>query len=139
MSDKLVEKRKIINISNELDIVSARVEGRNMAKMLGFGIIDQARIATAISELTRNIVLYAELGQATIRMIVTEHGRRGLEVVCEDQGPGISDLALAQQDGYSTSGGLGMGLPGTKRLMDEFYIETELNVGTKVTIRKWLR
>jgi serine/threonine-protein kinase RsbT len=60
-------------------------------------------------------------------------------VVCEDQGPGISDLALAQQDGYSTSGGLGMGLPGTKRLMDEFYIETELNVGTKVTIRKWLR
>lgn len=130
---------RVVPVRSDLDVVAARVEGRNLAREMGFGTIDQARIATAISELTRNIVLYAELGQATIRMIVTEHGRRGLEVVCEDQGPGIPDLALAQQDGYSTSGGLGMGLPGTKRLMDEFYIETELNVGTKVTIRKWLR
>lgn len=110
-----------------------------MAREMGFGTIDQARIATAISELARNVVLYAESGQITIRVIVTNDRRKGLEVVCEDQGPGIPDLVLAQQDGYSTSGGLGMGLPGTKRLMDEFHIETELNVGTKVTVRKWMR
>jgi len=130
---------RVIPIRSDLDVVAARVEGRNMAREMGFGTIDQARIATAISELARNIVLYAKSGQATIRVIVTNDGHKGLEVVCEDQGPGIPDLALAQQDGYSTSGGLGMGLPGTRRLMDEFYIETELNVGTKVTIRKWLR
>jgi len=129
---------RVIAVKNDLDIVSARVEGRNLARELGFGTIDQARIATAISELARNIVLYAESGTVTIRAILTKDGRKGLEVLCEDTGPGIPDLTLAQQDGYSTSGGLGMGLPGTKRLMDEFFIETELNIGTKVTVRKWL-
>jgi serine/threonine-protein kinase RsbT len=132
-------KVRVIPVKTDLDIVAARVEGRNMAREMGFGTIDQARIATAISELARNVVLYAESGEVTIRMIVTDDRRRGLEVVCQDQGPGIADLMLAQQDGYSTSGGLGMGLPGTKRLMDEFHIETELDVGTKVTIRKWMR
>lgn len=129
---------RVIPVKSDLDIVSARVEGRNLAREMGFGTIDQARIATAISELARNVVLYASSGTVTIRVIVTKDGRRGLEVLCEDNGPGIADLALAQQDGYSTSGGLGMGLPGTRRLMDEFYIETELDVGTKVMVRKWL-
>jgi serine/threonine-protein kinase RsbT len=129
---------RVIPVKSDLDIVSARVEGRNLAREMGFGTIDQARIATAISELARNVVLYAGSGTVTIRVIATRDGRRGLEVLCEDNGPGIADLALAQQDGYSTSGGLGMGLPGTRRLMDEFYIETELDVGTKVTVRKWL-
>lgn len=133
------DKVRVIPVKSDLDIVAARVEGRNLAREMGFGTIDQARIATAISELARNIVLYAQPGRVTIRVITTNEGRRGMEVVCEDQGPGIPDLELAQQDGYSTSGGLGMGLPGTKRLMDEFYIETDLNVGTKVTVRKWLR
>ena len=130
---------RVIPVETDLDIVAARVEGRNMAREMGFGTIDQARIATAISELARNVVLYAESGEVTIRMIVTDDRRKGLEVVCQDQGPGIADLMLAQQDGYSTSGGLGMGLPGTKRLMDEFHIETEVDVGTKVTVRKWMR
>ncbi len=129
---------RVIPIKSDLDIVSARVEGRNLAREMGFGTIDQARIATAISELARNVVLYAGSGTVTIRVIVTKDGRKGLEVLCEDSGPGIPDLVLAQQDGYSTSGGLGMGLPGTKRLMDEFYIETELDAGTKVMVRKWL-
>ena len=132
-------KVRVIPVKTDLDIVAARVEGRNMAREMGFGTIDQARIATAISELARNVVLYAESGEVTIRMIVTDDRRKGLEVVCQDQGPGIADLMLAQQDGYSTSGGLGMGLPGTKRLMDEFHIETEVDVGTKVTVRKWMR
>jgi len=125
-------------IHSDLDIVSARVEGRDLAKALGFGTIDQARIATAISELARNIVLYAGEGTVTIR-IVEQGNRRGVEVVCEDHGPGIEDVSLVMQDGYSTSRGLGMGLPGAKRLMDEFEIQSRVGLGTKVVARKWLR
>ncbi len=125
-------------VRSDLDIVSARVEGRDMAKALGFGTIDQARIATAISELTRNIVLYAGEGIVTLRPV--ERGnKKGIEVVCEDHGPGIEDVNLVMQDGYSTSRGLGMGLPGAKRLMDEFEIESQVGKGTRVTARKWLR
>ncbi|MGB9724130.1 MAG: anti-sigma regulatory factor [Chloroflexia bacterium] len=125
-------------IRSDLDIVSARVEGRDMAKALGFGTIDQARIATAISELTRNIVLYAGEGTVTLRPI--ERGnKKGIEVICEDHGPGIEDINLVMQEGYSTSRGLGMGLPGAKRLMDEFEIQSQVGKGTRVTARKWLR
>jgi len=132
-------EERCIPIKTDLDIVSARVEGRNLARELGFGTIDQARIATAVSELTRNVVLYAPDGKVTVRAIVSDDARRGIEVVCEDNGPGIADVELVMQDGYSTSSSLGMGLPGTKRLMDEFEIETTLDVGTKVTVRKWLK
>jgi serine/threonine-protein kinase RsbT len=133
----MTEERTLL-IRSDLDIVSARVEARDIAKALGFGTIDQARIATAISELTRNIVLYAGEGVVILR-IVEQGGRRGLEVVCEDQGPGIEDLSLVMQDGYSTSRGLGMGLPGAKRLMDEFEIDSNVGQGTRVIVRKWLR
>jgi serine/threonine-protein kinase RsbT len=132
-------KEGCIPVQTDLDIVSARVEGRNLARELGFGTIDQARIATAISELARNVILYAPEGKVTVRAISSEAGERGIEVVCEDNGPGIANVELVMQDGYSTSSGLGMGLPGTKRLMDEFEIETQLGVGTKVTVRKWLK
>ncbi len=131
-------ERRCIPIKNDLDIISARVEAREMAKRLGFGIIDQARISTAVSELARNIVLYAPQGTVTIK-IVMNNGQQGIEVICEDEGPGIEDLELAMQDGYSTSKGLGKGLPGAKRLVDEFEIESAPDQGTKVTIRKWLR
>lgn len=124
-------------INNDLDIVAARVEGRNLAKEMGFGIIDQARIATAISELARNVVLYAHSGQIVLKQIDT-NGRIGLEIICEDQGPGIRDVDLVMRDGYSTTRGLGMGLPGTKRLMDEFEIESQVGIGTTVIVRKWL-
>lgn len=127
-----------IPIRSDLDIVNARVGGRDLAKALGFGVIDQARVATAISELARNVVLYAGKGEVILRR-VGDRGRVGLEAVCVDQGPGIPDLVLAMRDGYSTANGLGMGLPGTKRLMDEFEIESAVGKGTKVTIRKWLR
>jgi serine/threonine-protein kinase RsbT len=132
------EERRI-PVKTDLDIVSARVEGRNLSRELGFGTIDQARIATAISELARNVILYAPEGKVTVRTIVSDDARRGIEVVCEDNGPGIADVELVMQDGYSTGSGLGMGLPGTKRLMDEFEIETKLGVGTRVTVRKWLK
>jgi serine/threonine-protein kinase RsbT len=123
-------------IRSDLDIVIARTLARDTAKSLGFGPIDQARIATAVSELARNIFLYAGSGSVTVREI--ERGtRRGIEIVCEDQGPGISDIDLSLQDGYSTSRGMGMGLPGAKRLMDEFDLQTQAGVGTTITCRKW--
>lgn len=133
----MTEERTLL-IRSDLDIVSARVEARDLAKDLGFGTIDQARIATAISELTRNIVLYAGEGLVILR-VVERGGKRGIEVVCEDEGPGIEDLSLVMQDGYSTSRGLGMGLPGAKRLMDDFEIESKIGQGTRVVVRKWLR
>jgi serine/threonine-protein kinase RsbT len=137
MIEKLMVEAKLIPVNNDLDIVSARVEGRNMAKTLGFGIIDQARIATAISELARNLILYTEGGRVVLEAIERE-GRHGIQIVCSDEGPGIADIDLVMQDGYSSQRGLGMGLPGTRRLMDEFEIESEIDVGTKVTVRKWL-
>lgn len=127
---------KVAVIRSDLDIVIARTLARDTAKMLGFGAIDQARIATAVSELARNIFLYAGTGTVTVREI-ERPGRKGIEIICDDQGPGISDITLVMQDGYSTSRGMGMGLPGAKRLMDEFEIKSQDNVGTTITCRKW--
>jgi serine/threonine-protein kinase RsbT len=126
-----------VPINSDLDIVAARVEGRNLARSMGFGVIDQARIATAISELARNVVLYAACGQITLTDMEKD-GRRGLQIVCEDHGPGIEDVELVMRNGYSSMQGLGMGLPGTKRLMDEFEIRSEIGVGTVVVACKWL-
>jgi serine/threonine-protein kinase RsbT len=126
-----------VSINNELDIVAARVEGRNLAREMGFGIIDQARIATAISELARNVVLYAQRGQITLTL-VEDNGKTGLQIICEDEGPGIENVGLVMRNGYSSMQGLGMGLPGTKRLMDEFEIKSQAGKGTTVIICKWL-
>jgi serine/threonine-protein kinase RsbT len=123
-------------IRSDLDIVIARTLARDTAKTLGFGAIDQARIATAVSELARNIFLYAGTGTVTVREI-ERTGRKGLEVICEDQGPGIANIELVMRDGYSTSRGMGMGLPGAKRLMDEFDIRSQEGVGTTIICRKW--
>ncbi|MGQ9851271.1 MAG: anti-sigma regulatory factor [Aggregatilineaceae bacterium] len=123
-------------IRSDLDIVIARTMARDMARALGFSAIDQARIATAVSELARNIYLYAGTGTVTVRE-VEKLGRKGIEIVCEDQGPGIPDIDLVMQDGYTTSRGMGMGLPGAKRLMDDFSIQSQVGVGTKVVLRKW--
>jgi serine/threonine-protein kinase RsbT len=132
----MAEMRRV-PINGELDIVTARVEGRNMAKAMGFGIIDQARIATAISELARNVVLYARSGQITLRE-ANRTGKIGLEIVCEDQGPGIKDVRQVFDEETSPGQRSGMGLRGTRRLMDEFEIESHAGIGTKVTARKWL-
>lgn len=126
-----------INIALEQDIVVARQKGRALAKELGFNIVDQCRIATCISELARNIFHYAQKGIVQLRDINSDN-RLGIEIVAKDQGPGINDIDLAMLDGYSTSQGLGMGLPGTRRLMDEFFINSEEGKGTKVIVRKWL-
>lgn len=127
---------KAAAIRSDLDIVIARTLARDTAKNMGFGAIDQARIATAVSELARNIFLYAGSGTVTVREI-ERTGRKGIEIICEDQGPGIANIDTVMQDGYSTSRGMGMGLPGAKRLMDEFDIRSQEGVGTTIICRKW--
>lgn len=133
-----MENQSCVNIQTEWDIVAARQLGRNVAKELGFGIVDQARITTAISELARNIFIYADKGTVCIEKIY-EKGHAGLRIVAVDNGPGINDIRLAMEDGYSTSGGLGAGLPGVKRLMDEFHIVSSHATGTEINAIKWMR
>lgn len=127
-----------VEILTEWDIVAARQLGRNVAKELGFGTVDQARITTAISELARNIYLYAGQGRIEIQQL-SQNGIKGILIIAADQGPGIPDIRKVMQDGFSTSGGLGAGLPGVKRLMDEFRIETIPGEGTDIRATKWLR
>ncbi|CAH0253303.1 MULTISPECIES: anti-sigma regulatory factor [Bacillaceae] len=133
-----MEFQSCVKIINEWDIVAARQLGRNVAKELGFGIVDQARITTAISELARNIYLYAGQGSVSIEKL-NINGKSGLKIIAEDQGPGIEDIRRVMEDGYTTSGGLGAGLPGAKRLMDDFDIESIPGEGTKIIATKWLR
>jgi serine/threonine-protein kinase RsbT len=127
-----------VSIDGDADIVFARQKGRKLASQCGFPSTDLAVVATAISELARNIVRYAVRGEVVLRL-VDDNGKRGIEVVAADDGPGIPDIGLAMQDGYSTSGGLGLGLPGTRRLMDEFEITSDFGKGTTVTVRRWKR
>lgn len=125
-------------VSCDADIVLARQKGRAVAATRGFSTGEATLIATAISELARNIVLYAGQGEVIIKRL--ERGeRRGVSVVARDEGPGIPDIDHAMQDGYSTSGGMGLGLPGVRRLMDDFEIVSEVDKGTRVTVRKWTR
>lgn len=133
-----MELQSFVKISNEWDIVAVRQLGRNAAKELGFGVVDQARITTAISELARNIFLYAGEGKIWIEKEILDE-KKGIKIIAQDQGPGIEDIRKVMQDGYSTSGGLGAGLPGVKRLMDDFNIESKPGKGTLVTAVKWLR
>lgn len=127
-----------IIISQEADLLVARRCSRELASEAGFAGANLTLIATAISELARNILTYA--GKGAIRMRLADDGEyRGIVVVAEDEGPGIPDVELAMQDGYSTGGGLGLGLPGTKRIMDDFELVSEPGRGTTVTTAKWLR
>lgn len=127
-----------VTILKEWDIVAARQKGREIAKDIGFGTVDQARITTAISELARNIYLYAGEGQICFE-VVESLDHKGIIVKAVDSGPGIKDISLVMEDGFSTSGGLGAGLPGVKRLMDDFDIESEVGKGTKIVTTKWAR
>ena len=125
-------------ITSEGDIVMARKVVRDVATALGFGLTDVTRIVTAASELTRNIYHYAKSG--VMRWGVLNRGTgAGLELAFEDQGPGIPDVSKAMEMGFSTGKGLGMGLPGAKRLMDEIKIESTVGKGTTVVVRKWLK
>ena len=126
-----------IPIASDADIVAARQFGRDLATEIGFSQTDTTLIATAISEVARNITTYAGSGEIVCETI-ERNERHGLLVVAVDDGPGIADLERALQDGFTTGQGMGLGLPGAKRLMDEFEIESAPGRGTKVVMRKWL-
>ena len=125
-------------IEREGDIVSARQQGRTLAAVTGFSTTDQTMIALAISEIARNIITYAQRGQVIISRL-DDGVRRGILVVARDDGPGIPNIELAMRDGYSTGKSLGVGLPGSKRVMDEFELVSAPGAGTTVTMKKWLR
>lgn len=125
-----------VPIRSEADLVTARLRGRELAAALNFSSSELTLIATAISEVTRNILSYAGSGELDLRL-VRQGPKVGVSIVARDRGPGIADLFSAMQDGYSTSGSLGLGLPGSKRLMDEFDLVSEVGKGTTVTMTKW--
>jgi serine/threonine-protein kinase RsbT len=127
-----------VAIRTDADVVTARQEARTMGAALGFSSTDLTLLATAISEVARNITTYAGTGEVAVRL-VRRGGREGIEVVATDDGPGIANVELAMQDGYTTGNGLGLGLPGARRLVDEFDIRTAPDAGTTVTLVKWSR
>jgi serine/threonine-protein kinase RsbT len=127
-----------ISIEREVDIIAARQAGRQLAGQIGFSSTDQTLIATAISEVARNILIYAQRGEILVTPIA-DGARSGIEVIAADQGPGIENIELALRDGYSTKNSLGLGLPGARRLMDDFDLASELGRGTRVTMKKWKR
>jgi serine/threonine-protein kinase RsbT len=125
-----------VRIASEADIVTARQLGRRIAAESGFSSTDQTLIATAISEVARNIIEYARRGEIILSRL-EERGRRAVKIIARDNGPGIADIELAMQDGYSTGNSLGLGLPGAKRLMDDFDLVSSPGAGTTITMRKW--
>jgi serine/threonine-protein kinase RsbT len=131
-----VENEICVAITTDQDVVAARQKGRGMALELGFSASDSTLLATAISELARNIVSYAGQGEIVLRA-TQNSGQPSITVIARDDGPGISSIEQALRDGYSTSGSLGLGLPGVRRLVDEFEITSEVGQGTTVTVRKW--
>jgi len=127
-----------VKISSPADIVAARQQARALAIEAGFSICDSTLITTAISEMSRNILEYAQHGEVTVSLL--KNGTKsGVKIVVCDRGPGIADIAQVMQDGYSSRKGMGIGLPGTKRLMDEFQIRSKVGNGTTVTMKKWNR
>lgn len=133
-----MDRETAMPIRSDLDVLKARQQGKELAASLRFSNTELTIIATAISEIARNTVIYANTGRLTLRVL--QHGnKRGIQIVVEDKGPGIADLGLAMQDGYSTSHGLGIGLPGARRLMDEFDITSEVGRGTTIVMTKWER
>jgi len=133
------EHSAVIPIESDADVVTARQRAREMAGKLELTSTDQTLLATAISEVARNITTYAVRGEVVLDVVRNSDGREGIKVVARDEGPGIDNVELALQDGYTSGGGLGLGLPGARRLVDEFDIETAPGQGTTVTLVMWSR
>ena len=128
-------KRKTVEVNDDVDVAYAALAAKNYAKEIGFSTASQYMISTAVSELARNMFLYAKRGIITLSFF-SENSKSGIEIVAEDFGPGIQDIDKAMEESFSTGGTMGVGLPGTKRLMDYFKIESQVGVGTKIVIRK---
>jgi len=136
MDNEKEQQVKEISIKSDEDVIFVRQEVRNLAKQMGLSLLEQTRIVTAASELGRNIVVHAREGKAFL--IKVEKGdRQGLKIVFRDKGPGIPDVQKALEEGFSTVGSLGLGLPGARRLVDDFAIESSPLEGTTVIIIKW--
>ncbi len=129
----------VIPIESDADVVTARQRAREMAGALELTSTDQTLLATAISEVARNITTYAVRGEVALGIVRHDDGRPGIRVIARDKGPGIADIDQALQDGFTSGGGLGLGLPGARRLVDEFQIESAPSEGTTVTLVKWSR
>lgn len=132
----MVAKKVELALAAQEDVVVVRQSTRSLAIEIGLTIIDQTKIVTAASEIARNTVIHGGGGKATLE-IIREASRQGLRLTFQDNGPGIFDVERAMQDGYSSGGGLGLGLGGSKRLCSEFSIESQVGVGTRVTITRW--
>ncbi|MDZ8109963.1 MAG: anti-sigma regulatory factor [Nostoc sp. DedQUE12a] len=131
-----MQKTETLEIQSSSDVVLVRQAVRQLAVEIGFGLVDQTKIVTAASELARNTLDYG--GGGTAKLETLEEGRRrGIKLTFEDRGPGIPDIELALKDGFTTGGGLGMGLSGAKRLANEFEIQSAVGEGTRVTIIRW--
>jgi serine/threonine-protein kinase RsbT len=133
------ERELAISIASDADVVTARQQARQLAGEVELSSTDQTLLATAISEVARNITAYAKRGEVLLSVISDSNGRRGIRVVARDEGPGIENLELALQDGYTSGTGLGLGLPGARRLVDDFAIESKPGQGTTVTLVMWGR
>lgn len=132
----VVQKSETFALTSGNDIVIARQKARQWALDLGFRLVDQTKIVTATSELARNTVEYGGGGSMRLEHI-EDSGRQGIRIVFEDQGPGIPDVQLALRDGYTTGGGMGLGLSGSRRLMDELTLHSIVGQGTTVSIVRW--
>lgn len=131
-----VVRDEVLRLESTQDIVAVRHEVRTWASAIGLSLVDQTKIVTAASELARNALAYGGGGTACLQLL-EEGQRKGLRLTFEDRGPGIADIALAMTDGYTTSGGLGLGLSGARRLVNEFEIRSTPGEGTRVTITRW--
>jgi serine/threonine-protein kinase RsbT len=132
----VVLNKELMTIVREVDVIPFRNRLKEHAVKIGMGLVNQTKIITAASELARNMLKYAKGGKVTLEVIST--GREnGIRLTFKDQGPGIANIPMAMKDGYSTAKSLGLGLPGTKRLVSEFNIESEVGKGTTVTVIKW--
>jgi serine/threonine-protein kinase RsbT len=129
---------KRFDICDEVDVAYAALGAKKYAEEIGFSTADQYMICTAVSELARNIFVYAKKGNINLNLL-KHNAKSGIEVVAEDSGPGIQDIERAMEEEYSTGGTMGVGLPGTKRLMDDFKIDSLHGRGTKISVRKWVQ
>ncbi len=134
--NEIVQKREVVPVRGSQDVVNVRQLARLWAVELGFGLVNQTKLVTATSELARNMLSFAGGGEVRLEAL-DSNGRRGLRLIFDDRGPGIADVELALKDGYTTAGGLGLGLGGARRLVDEFEIVTRVGEGTRVTITSW--
>jgi serine/threonine-protein kinase RsbT len=131
-----VKLNESLLVQSEQDVVAARQAIRKAAQQIGFSIVDQTKIVTAASELARNALVYGGGGLLEWETVAS-NGKQGLKLTVSDKGPGIENMTLAMKDGWTSGGGLGLGLPGTKRLVNDFKITSERGVGTTVIVTRW--